>query len=122
MSQIDLIGRQMAGAAKNAASRELAHIRRETSVVGQANRLFASALRDFERPKKTKTPQKSGIYTTSGEAVVPAPDGYIRRSPVQATAAAKDYKARIVKRVIGVIVLLAVAALAIYALFDLDGL
>ncbi len=119
MSQIDLIGKQIAGAAKNAANRELAKARRGTSVVGQANRLFASALRDIERPKKPKPAQKNGVYTADGEAVRPAPDGCIRRSPVQAMAVAKNYKARIIKRVIAVIIVIAIIALALYALRDL---
>ena len=119
MSQIDLIGKQIAGAAKNAANRELAKARRETSVVGRANRLFASALRDIERPKKKKPPRKNGVYTADGEAVRPAPDGYIRRSPVQAMAVAKNYKARIIKRLIAVIIVIAIIALALYALRDL---
>ena len=118
MSQIDLIGKQIAGAAKNAANRELAKARRETSVVGHANRLFASALRDIERPKKKQPPRKNGVYTADGEAVRPAPDGYIRRSPVQAMAVAKNYKARIIKRLIAVIIGVAAVALAVYLLFD----
>jgi hypothetical protein len=118
MSQLDLINRQIAGAAKNAVNRELAGVRRETSVVGRANRLFASALRDFDKPKKTKA-AKNGVYMGTGDLVDPAPDGYIRRSPVQAMAVAKDYKARIVKRIIAIVIGVFAVALALYALRDL---
>ncbi len=118
MSQLDLIGRQIAGAAKNAVNREAAQAKRETSVVSRANRLFASALRDFEQPQKVKT-AKNGVYMGTGESAEPAPDGYIRRSPIQPMAFAKDYKARIVKRIIALVIGVLAVALALYALRDL---
>ena len=95
----------------------MTRIERETGVAERANRMFASALRDNEPQKKKNRPQKNGVYTAAGEAVKPAPDGYIRRSPVQALAAGKGcYRARIVKRVAAVAACLAGAALVLYAL------
>ena len=50
--------------------------------------------------------------------VLPADDGYMRKTPVQEIRVPKGYKSRIVKRVVATIIGLAFAAAVIYVLFS----
>ncbi len=61
--------------------------------------------------------QADGVYVGGRAAIVEA-DGYVRRSPVQAVREAPDYRARLVKRAVGVVALLAAVGLALWLIID----
>ncbi|MCD8142528.1 MAG: hypothetical protein LUD83_04525 [Clostridiales bacterium] len=123
-SQWDMISRQSAAAARNAAAGAVARARRETSLVGQASRLSAEAMRQGENAVK----QASGTGVRrkgrpAPESVVsdpvsvhPAPDGYVRRSPVQPIYEAADYHNRIIRRIVNGVVVVIVALVLVWLL------
>ena len=66
--------------------------------------------------KKTNA-RADGVYL-GGVPVTVAPDGYVRRSPVQEIKEAPDYRRRIRRRVIGTVVFLLIAAAVIVLVVD----
>ena len=50
------------------------------------------------------------------EAPRPCPDGYVRRSPVQAYRTAEDFSRRRIRKIITAVVVVIIAALLLYAL------
>ncbi len=123
-SQWDMIGRQVASAAHNAAAGGAARARRETSLVGQASRLSAEALRQGEdavrqaagadsRPG-SRPPQEGAASDPVN--VRPAPDGYVRRSPVQPIYESADYHRKIVRRVVNGVAAVIVALALVWLL------
>ena len=117
MNQLELLDRQARGIAQNQVRAAQADIRRSTSIVNQAHRLFTPAR---VAPIVTRTmSHKSGVYTATAAAeVVSAPDGYVRKSPVQEIRVDAGYKKRMVKRAVAIIAGILVATLLIYLLFD----
>ena len=123
-TQFDIIRRQGEAALRNELSRSAAAVRRETSLVGQANRLFSAAVRNGEaaiRSAQAGPRREPGrnVAATAPDAVRPAPDGYMRRSPVQPVYEAVGYRKNLIKRAVGVVLLLAAAGVALYFMFRL---
>ncbi len=122
-SQWDMIGRQSAAAARNAAAGAAARARRETSLVGQASRLSAEAMQRGEDAVKRASGTSSRHSSRPQEPVVsdpvsvsPAPDGYVRRSPVQPIYEAADYRRRIIRRIVNGVVVVIVALVLVWLL------
>lgn len=118
-TQFDIIRRQGEAALRNELSRAAAGARRETSLVGRANRLLGAAARDAEAAARSERARprrdfERSVAPTAPPAVSPAPDGYVRRSPVQPVYEAAGYRRGLVKRAAGVLALLAVAGAALY--------
>lgn len=120
-----MVGKQFESAAKNQLRSAQAEVRRETSIVGYANARLGNALHRLNPSGRTartsrKEENKSGVYVQEHPAIV-APDGYVRRSPVQPLRVAPDYRKRLIKRIIGGVVLvllvLGVALLLLKYLF-----
>lgn len=76
--------------------------------------------REGKRTMRAQTPKADGVYVGDAQAR-PAPDGYVRRSPVQSIREAPDYRSKRRKKAIGTCVLLAlliaVAALLLKRFF-----
>lgn len=66
---------------------------------------------------KEKERRADGVYVGGKPAVV-APDGYVRRSPVQPVTEAPDYRKRMIRRAVGTVIGLAIAAVVIVVLID----
>lgn len=125
ITPLDMVGKQFESAAKNQLRSAQAEVRRETSIVGYANARLGNALHRLDPSGRTartsrKEENKSGVYVQEHPAIV-APDGYVRRSPVQPLRVAPDYRKRLIKRIIGGVVLvllvLGVALLLLKYLF-----
>ncbi len=125
ITPLDMVGKQFESAAKNQLRSAQAEVRRETSIVGYANARLGNALHRLNPSGRTartsrKEENKSGVYVQEHPAIV-APDGYVRRSPVQPLRVAPDYRKRLIKRIIGGVVLvllvLGVALLLLKYLF-----
>lgn len=123
-TQFDIIRRQGEAAAKNQAERAAAGLRRETSLVGMASRLTGKAFVEGEqalrgglfRRRSSPRPMAGDVVPTEAQPVRPAPDGYIRRSPVQPVYEAADYRRRLLWRAVGVVVVIAAALVGVYFL------
>lgn len=123
-TQLDLIRRQSEAVAQNALRRAAGEVRRETSLVGQASRLAGGAARAGEealtrRFRGRASPGRNpggGVVETQPLPVIPAPDGYVRRSPVQPVYEAADYRRKLVLRAVGVCVLILAAGAGLYFL------
>lgn len=123
-TQLDLIRRQSEAAAQNALRRAAGQARRETSLVGQASRLAGGAARAGEEALTRRFRGRASPGRNSGGDVVetqplpvtPAPDGYVRRSPVQPVYEAADYRRKLALRAVGVCVLILAAGAGLYFL------
>ncbi|MCD7888279.1 MAG: hypothetical protein LUG44_11860 [Clostridiales bacterium] len=121
--QWDMIGRQSAAAAHNAAAGTVARVRRETSLVGQASRLSAEAMQQGQDAVKRASGASARRGSRPQEPVVsdpvsvhPAPDGYVRRSPVQPICESADYRRQIVRRIVNGVVVVIVALVLVWLL------
>lgn len=102
VTPLDAVGEQLKSAAENQARAAGARALREGSIVREANARLGAALSRVERPGKRARGAgkgKSGVYVQPRPAA--APDGYVRRSPVQALRVAPGYKRRLAKRAAG---------------------
>lgn len=118
ITPLDAVGKQLESAVKNQARAAQARALRESSIVRQANARLGAALNRAGKPEKRPRragQSKSGVYAQQRPAA--APDGYVRRSPVQALRVEPGYRKRLVKRavgaLIGALVVLGVALLLI---------
>lgn len=114
----DIASNQLESAAKNKARAAEADVRRQTSIVQQANRIIGSMAQerpDQKRPVKSK---KSGVYVGDGPAFVikPAADGYVRKTPVQQLKVDPKYRSRLIKRVVAIILGVLIAGVVLYVL------
>lgn len=126
-NSFDIVKNQVKSAARREVGAAEAEVRRQTSLVGQARRLAGAAQSGLRSAARAASAGRSeGVYIVSddeasameiqGGDVFVAADGYIRRTPVQHLRVAPDYRSRIVKRVIGAVVLLGVIAGAVLLL------
>lgn len=109
---LETVGRQLGSAAGTQVRATQAQVARETSIVRLANARLGAALNgagNAARSKTAKQGRKSGVYVQERLART-APDGYVRLSPVQEIQTAPGYRKRCVKRVIGAVIGLAIAA------------
>ena len=111
INPLDVIGNQVKSAARNQVRTAQAEFRRETSIVGYANARIGAAAQRVERARKKQAPKraKAGVYVQEHPAIL-APDGYVRRSPVQPLRVAPDYYKRLARRIIGGVVAVAILA------------
>ena len=116
MSQLELLERQARGTVQNQVRAAEADIRRSTSIVSQAHKLFMP-VRTVPVVKKTVR-RKSGVYTVVEEPALLAQDGYVRRSPVQELRVDVGYKKRLIRRAVVVTFGVLIIVLLIYVLFD----
>ena len=122
-TQFDILRHQAEAAARNAAQRIQGNLRRDTSLVNQASRWAGRTLTQGEAQVRKAAGKRRRGYTPSGETqprpTPPAPDGYIRRSPVQPLHVAADYRKQQLIRVGTAVVVLAVIGLGVYLLNQL---
>ena len=125
-TQFDIIRSQTQGAVRNAAAREEGKLRRETSLVNAASRWAGKAMVQGEAELQRRKGVRRGARPAGGETqclspgpVRPAPDGYVRRSPVQPLHAARDYRRRQVLRAVAIAAVAAAACAGIYFLNQL---
>ena len=120
MTQFDIIRRQTQSAARNAVAGAAGRLRRDTSLVSRASQLTGRAIREGESAWRKETVRRrrgSPGETVKGRArpVRTAPDGYVRRSPVQPVFQAADYHRRRARRAaaIALLVILICAGLGL---------
>lgn len=119
ITPLDIVGKQIESAAKNQMRSAQAELLRETSIVGQANARLGKALNALTNNKNNKKNSRAGRTRLDGvyvqeRSVITAPDGYVRRSPVQSLRVPSDYYPRLIRRAIGAaIVVLLLAGTAI---------
>lgn len=111
-TQMDSLRRQVGSAAHRAAPGGDAMLRQEESLVSQAWQLAGNAAQG-EEPLVGQSPGRRNrafrsrpFPQVATEAAVTAPDGYVRRSPVQPVREVPGYRRRRVLRVVGGAVLL----------------
>lgn len=102
INPLDLVGNQVKSAAQNQVRSAQAQLRRETSIVGYANARIGAAAQKLEQERKKPAAKraKAGVYVQEHPAIL-APDGYVRRSPVQPIRVAPDYYKRLTRRIVG---------------------
>ena len=122
-TQLDIIRRQAEAAARNAAARAEGNLRRDASLVNQASRWAGRTMAEGEaalRARSRGLRQSEGVsretMATCAPPVSPAPDGYVRRSPVQSIHVMAGYRRRQVLRVVAAVVMLAAACVGLYLL------
>ena len=123
MTQLDIIRRQAEAAARNQVRRAAAGLRRDTSLVGQASRLTGKAVQAGQSAGRQWAGRSRG-GRSEPEPTVPtqprppqaAEDGYVRRSPVQPVCEAADYRRRLVRRGIGIAVIIVIIVAAVIML------
>ncbi len=102
---------QLENGMKNRLRIEQAGLLRHTSIVRFVNMQLGEQKNTIRRGGKRQRPElsRSGVYE-EGTPAYTASDGYVRRSPVQQLRTAPDYTKKLVKKAIGIIVLLLIAA------------
>ena len=125
-TQFDILHHQAEAAARNAAARAEGSLRRDASLVNQASRWAGRAMTEGEAALRSRVGSEGRAHTpprrTEAEQprpVRPAPDGYVRRSPVQPLHVARGYRKRQTLRAAAVAVLLTAACVGIYLLNQL---
>lgn len=129
LKTLETVTDQVKSTARNAAAGAGAQVRRETSVTGWANALLARSARQGQTVERRKG---TGVYTLTeeeiragrltGGQVFTAPDGYVRKSPVQPLVVSPDWRKRIIKRVALAAVTVVIVILAVYAIVRLGVL
>lgn len=123
-TQFDIIRRQSEAVVRNELHRAAGKARRQTSLVVQASRLAGRAARDGEevlgerlgRGASVRWDRSRTVVETDPPPVIPAADGYMRRSPVQPVCEAADYRRRLALRAAGVLALVLAACAGVYLL------
>ena len=96
-------------------------------ITAWANALWSNS--DRGRAAGQDRPDGEGVYVFSeeeaqarqrGGEVIAAPDGYIRRSPVQEMVIPPDYNKRRIKRIVLAVAGVVLAVVAVYLLFRLQ--
>ena len=119
-TQFDIIRRQAEAAGRNAVSRAQGTLRRDASLVNQASRWAGrtmtkgeTALRKGASGTRRKRPSPGAAAAEPPRPVRPAPDGYVRRSPVQPLRVAEGYRRRQTLRAAAVAAVIAAAVMGI---------
>ena len=115
IDQLDLVKNQAKGALRSQISGSAAKLRAQTSLVGQAGRLTGRMRQQMNEAEKNILKSSEGCkhrvetntVASKAEPIKPAPDGYVRRSAVQPIRVAADYHRRIIRKVVGGLVLAA---------------
>ena len=102
-------GRQLENAVQNQALIAKAGILRSVGVTRYINARLGEAQKSIGGKKGDEAArERSGVYVQEGPAVI-APDGYVRRSPVQEIRVEPGYMKKRVKKAIGIILLVLIA-------------
>lgn len=123
-TQFDVVRRQGEAAVRNELHRAAGEARRQTSLVGQASRLAGRTARAGEaalgerlsRGASARWERSRTVVETDPPPVIPAADGYVRRSPVQPIHEAADYRRKLVLRAVGALTLILAACAGVYFL------
>ncbi len=99
--------KQVESAVKNRLRQEQQGILRHASITRVVSGKLEAASRKSEKKQKTKF-GRSGVYVQDAQGSV-APDGYVRRSPVQELRVAPGYTKKLVLKCIAIAVLLLLA-------------
>lgn len=125
-TQFDILHHQAEAAARNAAARAEGALRRDASLVNQASRWAGramtegdAALRSRASSRRRGTPPPRQTEAAPARPVPPAPDGYVRRSPVQPLHVAEGYRKRQALRAVAVAAVIVAACVGIYLLNQL---
>lgn len=125
-TQFDIIRNQAEAAARNAASRAQGTLRRDASLVNQASRWAGRTMAEGETALRRGAGSARRRRSSPGAAAAerprpirPAPDGYLRRSPVQPLRVAEGYRRQRVLRMLAVAAVIAAAGVGIYFLNQL---
>lgn len=123
LKTLETVVHQTGSTARTIANNAAASVRRETSITGWANRLLAGAVK--KRPSVRRN-RDEGVYILSAEdvrsgrrmddGIFVAPDGYVRRSPVQEIMVDPGYRRRLILRAVLYIAGAGAVVLALYAL------
>jgi len=123
LKTLETVTNQAQSTTRNIANNAVASVRKETSITGWANHLLVRAAP--KRPSGRRA-REEGVYILSAEDVRKgrrmdggdfiAPDGYVRRSPVQEIVVDPTYHRRLVRRAVLYILGAAAVALVLYAL------
>ena len=123
LQTLETVANQTKSAARNLAANAAASVRRETSITGWANRLLAGSAKKAASVRRN---MDEGVYILSPEDVQKgrrmedrpfiAPDGYVRRSPVQELIVPPDYRRRLILRAVKYAAGIGAAALVFFAL------
>lgn len=130
---VDFVARQAESTARNIVSNATAQVRRETSITGWANRMMGDISRRAAgiSGHVGRRNRGEGVYILPAEAVrqgrqgereeaFVAPDGYVRKSPVQEIAEDPGYRRRLLRRGILASAAVILAATALYTLKRLN--
>lgn len=125
-TQFDIIRSQAEAAGRNAVNRAQADLRRDASLVNQASRWAGRTITEGEAKLRRRSrsrrpgpaPSETGAVKRS-RPVRPAPDGYVRRSPVQPLHVAEDYRRRQFQRAVVAALVIAAVCVGIYYLNQL---
>ncbi len=122
ITPLDTVKNQFESAARRQGQAVVSDVRRQTSIVRAANALLGKGRNALEkgtreaRAKAERSAEKGGVYVQK-QPVVRAPDGYVRRSPVQPVVEAADYRKRCVRRCVGAVLGILAAMGAMVLLF-----
>lgn len=131
LNTLKTVVNQAESTAKNTVSNAVASARRGTGITDWANSLLANTTVHQERIQRgiKQRRDKTGVYVLSeeearassmtGGVVFTAPDGYIRKSPVQEIVIAPDYNQKRLKKAVLFALGTAAVVLALYALIFL---
>lgn len=127
LDTLHTVANQVENTARNAANNAVASARRDTSITGWANRVVSGFMKKCADPPKVKA---EGVYILPTKALraswrmvehtIVAPDGYVRRSPVQEIAEDPDLGRRRLIRVLQGLAAIAVLALVVYVLVRMN--
>ena len=122
-TQFDILRRQAEAAGRSAVDRAQSGLRRDTSLVNQASRWAGRTMTEGEAALRRRAGGGRRRSAPPGEhtaerprPVRPAPDGYVRRSPVQPLRVAEGYRRRQAQRAAAAVALIVAAGLCIYFL------
>lgn len=125
LKTLETVANQVQSTAKNLANNAVSSVKREFSITKWANRLLASVAK--RRPPERKR-KGEGVYILSAEEVQKgrrldqqnfvAPDGYVRKSPVQEIVEDPAYRRRLIWRAVCGALCIGAAALVLYVLVD----
>lgn len=129
---VEIVTEQARSTARSMVNNAASEVRRETSVTGWANRMVGKLSRRHAGPSggSGRRNRGEGVYILPAEAVrqgrqgeredaFVAPDGYVRKSPVQEIAEDPDYRRRLLIRGILAAAVVILAASVLYALLRL---
>ena len=124
-TQFDIIRNQAEAAGRSALNQAQADLRRDTSLVNQASRWAGRTMTAGEAAVRRRSrsvrwgAMPPGDTAVPSKPISPAPDGYVRRSPVQPLHVAEGYRKRQALRAAAAVAVIAAICAGIYFLNQL---